>query len=182
MSISIFDQEKPSEIYFNAQTNFELTQKVFENMLVNLFNVFYFLYQAQNSELRIERVRTQYYAHCLHMIVYTIQLLSLTLPTPQKEDNEQFKEFFYGVSIFRPDFTTTFFGIGHAFYYLTIFLIAVPSLSLVKLYISFICDHSSIKRNYILLLVWPMNFIKNYGFIACLSILLSVYKYSTVLE
>jgi hypothetical protein len=172
------DHEKSIETALEYETLGNRFNYLMETLLINLYKVFYFLYQAQNQEQRHERLHTKYYTHCIFMVIYTMQLLSLTLPAFQISDSSNFQGFFYGISVFRPDFSAVLFGVGDAFYYLAIILTSVPTLSLIFLYISFLRNKPASPRNYRYLYIYPVKLLKNYIFIPFLFIFMSVYKHS----
>lgn len=173
------DPEKSIETALEYESLGDRFKLLIETLLINLYKVFYFLYQAQNQEQRHEKLHTKYYAHCILMIIYTLQLLSLTLPAFQISDGSSFQGFFYGISVFRPDFSAVLFGVGDAFYYLAIILTLVPTLSLTFLYICFLRNKPASPRNYRYLYIYPVKLLKNYIFIPFLFIFMSVYKHST---
>lgn len=173
------DNEKPYETFIETQPTISRIQQFFEYLLVNLFKVFYFLNQSHYSEQRIDRVRNKYYAHCVYMVIYTIQLIGLALPANQIEASQEFQGFFYFILMFRLDFAAVWLGIGNGFYCLILSLISIITLSLLKLYTNFIRGRPSIARYYKLSFLWPSSLLSNYIFIPCLSILMSVYKYSS---
>lgn len=178
----MLDQESSDDTALEIESLGNRFKQLRRRLVASLYKVLYFLYQSQSPDLRLENKSTRNYAHCIFMVVYTLQLLSLTLPAYQIEDGYDFQGFFYGISVFRLDFTSIWFEVGDAFYYLMIFLISVPTLSLVYLFLSFFRLKSANQRNYKYLVIFPIKLLQNYGFISCLSILLSVYKYSSSSE
>lgn len=178
----MLDQENSVETVLETESLGNRLKHRIESLLANLYRVFYFLHQSQNRDHRLERQTTKYYVHYFFMLVYTLQLLSLTLPAYQIQDGHDFENFFYGISVFRFDFSAILCEVGDAFYYFTIIFISIPALSLLHLYITFLRLKSPNQRNYKYLVIFPIKILKNYGFIPCLSILLLVYKYTSTSE
>jgi hypothetical protein len=167
------------ESYIGIDSTLERVQDSAQNLQNNFFKLFYFAYKSCNLEQKFERSRVTYYGHMLYMIVYMIQLTSLTIPTPQIQRKENLEDFYYVLSMFRIDFMGIYFEVGNVLYWLVVSLTSILALSFLRLYISLMKDISPSPRLYRLILFHPLYFIKHFAFIPCLSVLLSVYKYSS---
>lgn len=170
---------KSLESYIDINSTLERVQDSAQNLQNNLFKLFYFAYKTKNLEQKFERSRIAYYGHMVFMVVYTIQLISLTIPTPQIQRKEDLEGFYYGLSMFRLDFMGIWYEIGNVFYCLVVSLTSILALSFLRLYISILKDILPSPRLYRLILFYPLYLIKHFAFIPCFSILLSVYKYSS---
>jgi hypothetical protein len=153
-------------------------QKTFRHFVDLFYEVFYLLYKDYNSTDRFDRTSKKVYIHCFFMILYLLQLLSLTFPCIQIKDHQKYDWFFSLTAICRIDYLFVILGIGLVFYAVALFIVLVPALSIAIMYYELLTGKRVKEANYRYTLVWPLKLTNEHLYISLFSIFAVVFEVS----
>ena len=163
----------------DACVSFEANaKKSFQHFVDLFYEVFYLLYKDYNSTNRFDRTSKKVYIHWFFMILYFLQLLSLTFPCSQIEDYQKYEWFFTLAAICRIDYLFVILGIGLVFYSIALFIVMMPAFSLGIIYYELITGKRVKEANYRYTLVWPLKLTNEHLYISLFSIFALVFEVS----
>ena len=145
-----------------------------ENLLTSLFQCFYLSYRDFHTGSRFDILRSRYLLWVVGIVLYSLQLLSLTYP-PDIQDWSSFKWWVYCASLTRLDFVLVVLNLGTIGYYVLLGVVVSP---LVFFFLFHLTRHRKGDGRLYYIIYLLSKCLKTLLHLPCLCLFLAVMKYS----